>query len=89
VKNLRWSPDKNQWLKRTRGAFFDEVIQGDFVGVVKHPKRPQQKIMLFELRGYIWVVPCVESEEEIFLKTAYPSRDYTARHRKGYDFNEA
>ncbi len=33
--------------------------------------------MLFKHRGYIWVVPYVESQEEIFLKTMFPSRKYT------------
>ena len=30
--------------------------------------------------SYAVVVPFVESEEEIFLKTAFPSRQYTSRY---------
>lgn len=39
--------------------------------------------MLFEYRGYVWVVPYVADENEIFLKTLYPSRKYTTLHKKG------
>ena len=38
--------------------------------------------MLFEYKGYIWVVPFVKSSEEMFLKTLYPSRKYTTIYRK-------
>jgi len=38
--------------------------------------------MLFEYKGYIWVVPFVKANGEIFLKTLYPSRKYTKIYRK-------
>ena len=39
--------------------------------------------MLFEHKGYIWVAPFVETDEEIFLKTLFQSRKYTKLHKKG------
>ena len=38
--------------------------------------------MLFKHRGYIWVVPYVETKDEIFLKTMFPSRKYTKLYNK-------
>ena len=53
------------------------MIQNELVAVKKHHRKKDQNIMLFKHRGYIWVVPYVESQEEIFLKTMFPSRKYT------------
>jgi hypothetical protein len=39
--------------------------------------------MLFEREGYVWVVPFVTGENEIFLKTFYPNRKYTRLYREG------
>jgi hypothetical protein len=70
-------------LKNHRGALFEEIIQGKVVAVKNHPSRPHQNIMLFDFQGYIWVVPYVEDDAGIFLKTAYPSRVFTKRFKKG------
>jgi len=40
-------------------------------------KYSHQKILFIEIRHYIYIVPFVENEEEIFLKTIIPSRKYT------------
>ena len=74
---LSWSHVKSNRLKRTRGVSFEEIVQAELLEVLKHPKRPDQNIMLFRRKGYIWVVPFVQNEKEIFLKTLYPSRKYT------------
>ena len=68
MKDIKWSLLKNERLKKTRGASFEEIIESNLIGVKKHPKRLDQKIMLFEYHGYIWVVPFVRRENEIFLK---------------------
>lgn len=39
--------------------------------------------MLFEYRGYVWVVPYVETGGELFLKTLFPSRKYTKLYKQG------
>ena len=83
MKELRWDLVKSGWLKRNRGASFEDIIQSELIAVKRHPGRPLQKIMLFDYGGYIWVVPFVEDTREIFLKTLYPSRKYTKLYRKG------
>jgi len=83
MKEIRWNLLKSERLKRTRGVSFEEILQARLVAIQKHHKRESQKVMLFEHKEYIWVVPFVESEDEIFLKTLYPSRMYTRIYRRG------
>lgn len=80
---LRWSLLKSERLKRTRGVSFEEIVQSKLVAVKRHPTRPLQDIMLFEYKDYVWVVPFVRSGDELFLKTLYPSRKYTALYKRG------
>jgi hypothetical protein len=87
--DIRWSPLKSRRLKRTRGVSFEEIIAAELVDVKVHPGRDNQSILLFKLRNYIWVVPFVEDEKEIFLKTLYPSRRYTKMYRnRGRSWHE-
>jgi len=83
MKELRWNLLKSERLRKVRGASFEGIIQSKLVGVKNHPGKPHQKIMLFKYKGYLWVVPCMESKEEIFLKTLYPSRKYTKIYKRG------
>ena len=83
MKEIRWNLLKSERLKKTRGVSFEEILRARLVAIQKHPKKERQKVMLFEYREYIWVVPFVESEGEIFLKTLYPSRVFTKSYRRG------
>jgi hypothetical protein len=82
MKEIRWSLLKNERLKKARGVSFEEIIRAKLVGAKKHPSRKGQRILLFEYRRYIWVVPYVIGEDCIFLKTLFPSRKYTKEYRK-------
>ena len=81
MKYLSWSLEKNEILKRTRNISFEEIaylIESDqILGVEENPKHPNQKIYILEIDNYAIVVPFVETEGEIFLKTAFPSRKYS------------
>lgn len=84
VKPIRWSPEKNLELMQTRGISFEEILssidQGGLLMTLEHPnpgKYPNQRIWVVKLREYAHLVPFVESEEEIFLKTIMPSRKAT------------
>ena len=83
MKELRWSLVKSERLKKTRGVSFEALIQAKLIAVKQHPGRTHQQIMLFEHKGYVWVVPFVETKDEIFLKTLFPSRKSTLLYRKG------
>lgn len=80
---IRWNPLKSDWLKRTRGVSFEEVTNSRFLGITEHPSRSHQKLMLFELGRYVWVVPFVRDGDDRFLKTAFPSRTYTKKWLRG------
>lgn len=83
MKHLAWGLEKNEILKQMRGISFEEIallIQSEkLLGIEENPRHPNQKIYIVELENYAVVVPFVESDDEIFLKTAFPSRKYTKR----------
>ena len=85
MTDIRWSQLKSERLKGTRGVSFEEIIssESELIAVKSNPKRADQNIMLFKLKGYLWIVPYVEEKDHIFLKTLYPSRKYTKLYRKG------
>ena len=84
MKFLNWSYLKNEILKASRGISFEEIVylieSGQILGVEENPGRSNQKIYVLEIKGYAFIVPFVESENEIFLKPAFPSRKYTKRY---------
>ncbi len=80
MKYLNWNSEKNEILKRERGISFEEIAylieSGQILGIEENPGRSNQKLYIFEIDNYAIVVPFVEDETEIFLKTAFPSRKY-------------
>jgi hypothetical protein len=85
MKYLNWDSEKNEILKHMRGISFEEIaylIESDqILGVEENPGRPNQKMYILEIENYAVIVPFVEKDNEIFLKTAFPSRKYTKRYR--------
>ena len=83
MKYYNWSHEKNELLKAERGISFEEIVllieSGHILGIEENPARTNQKIYILEIENYAFVVPFVENENEIFLKTAFPSRKYTRR----------
>ena len=86
-KPIRWSAEKNLELKRERDVSFEEILsaveQGGLVLTVDHPSKtryPNQRIWIVSLHGYAHMVPFVETDDEIFLKTIMPSRKATKRY---------
>lgn len=77
MKVFRWSELKNERLKKTRGASFEELLTGKIIDTIDHPSRNDQKIMLIQYKEYIWMIPHEETKDEIILKTLYKSRKYT------------
>ena len=78
---FNWADDKNEQLKQTRNISFEEIVllihAGKLLGIEHNPAYPQQKLYIVNVNEYAVVVPFVESETEIFLKTAFPSRKKT------------
>ena len=87
MKTYAWNPEKNEKLKIERGISFEEVVfhieHGDEVDVLEHPnqaKYPGQMISVVLVEGYVYLIPYVESDEKIFLKTIIPSRKATKKY---------
>ncbi len=92
MRIFKWNAEKNELLLRERGITFEEVVQkiesGAKVIETDHPnksKYPNQKILIVDVEGYAYLVPCVITEEEIFLKTIIPSRKATKKYLGGND----
>ena len=88
TKSYNWNTKKNQMLIEERGISFERIVfeisMGNEVAVVMHPnqdKYPGQMISMIEVDDYIFLVPFIETESEIFLKTIIPSRKATRQFR--------
>ncbi len=84
-----FSKEKDKLVKRKHGISFEEVIKAidgkKILAKFAHPnkrKYPNQFIFVIDVQGYAIVVPYVEQDEAIFLKTAFPSRKYTKKFLK-------
>jgi uncharacterized DUF497 family protein len=83
-KQYRWNLDKDVELRLERGISFQDVVdtlaQSGELDVVVHPNQeryPGQRIYVIRVNDYIYLVPFVEDEDHIFLKTIIPSRKAT------------
>jgi uncharacterized DUF497 family protein len=90
MKMFAWNDAKNEFLQSTRKISFEDVIlyieKGFLLDVLEHPnqeKYPGQKVFVVQVDDYVYLVPFVESEDEIFLKTVIPSRKATKRYLRG------
>lgn len=90
MKYFKWDADKNVKLQAERGISFEEIVfcimRDGLLDIVMHPDRdkyPGQRIFIVEVENYACLVPFVESEEAIFLKTIIPSRKATKRYLEG------
>lgn len=87
MKTIRWSNEKNEWLKEHRGVCFEQIVislgKDDVLEILDHPsqeKYPDQKVAIINIEDYAYLVPYVEDEEGIFLKTIIPSRKATGKY---------
>lgn len=87
MKPFRWSADKNEQLKTERQVSFEQILQAiqeqKILDIIEHPnqaKYPSQKIFIIVMHEYVYLVPFVEDNKEIFLKTIIPSRKMKKRY---------
>jgi uncharacterized DUF497 family protein len=78
---IYWEEDKNRKLLFERNISFDEIseiiLQEKHLDILKNPNREDQVIFIVRLNDYIYVVPfLIDENENIILKTAYPSRKF-------------
>ena len=87
MKYFDWNNEKNEELKAERGVSFEEVVfsimSGGLLDTLAHPrpdKYPNQRVFIVHIEDYAYIVPFVETDDCIFLKTAIPSRKMTAKY---------
>jgi len=59
---------------------------GCLLDVLEHPNQEKykgQKVFVVQIDEYVYLVPFVETEDEVFLKTVIPSRKATKIYLKG------
>jgi uncharacterized DUF497 family protein len=90
MKYFSWSEEKNEFLKAERQISFEDVVfyieQGFLLDVLEHPNQEKykgQKIFVVQMDDYVYLVPFVEDDREVFLKTIIPSRKATKKYLKG------
>lgn len=76
-------------MKIERGLSFEDIVyyieEGRILDIIQHPdqkKHGGQKMYILNIDGYVYIVPFVESDTEVFLKTIIPSRKATRKYLK-------
>ncbi len=87
MKYFAWDDAKNAKLRKERGIGFEDVVfhieRGDLLDILEHPnpeRYADQRIFVVQRDGYVFLVPFVEDEQTVFLKTIIPSRKATQQY---------
>lgn len=90
MKYFEWNEEKNERLKDERKISFEIIISqiemGYLLDVLEHPNKEKyddQRIFVVEYENYVYLVPFVEDDEKVFLKTIIPSRKATKKYLEG------
>lgn len=90
MKYFSWNQEKNNLLRDERQVSFEDVVfyidQGFLLDILEHPNQNRykgQKIFVVQMDDYVYLVPFMEDDREIFLKTIIPSRKATKKYLKG------
>ena len=92
MKSFRWSSEKNEALRAERGVSFEMMVvaihSGGLLDVLAHPNEaryPGQRVLVVSADDYVFLVPFVEEEDHLSLKTIIPSRKATRRYLREDD----
>jgi len=89
MKRIEWDELKNVKLKSMRGICFEDaqaaIEEGAILDDVTHPNRQRyknQRVFVIKLNNYAYLVPYIEDDTKIFLKTMIPNRKATKKYLK-------
>ncbi len=87
-RSFEWEKGKNQKLIKERGISFEAIVanieEGNVVAIIAGKgKFGHQKQFMVAVNHYIYIVPFIEEDETVFLKTIIPSRKMTKRYLSG------
>jgi uncharacterized DUF497 family protein len=87
VKYCAWDDAKNAKLRANRGIGFEDIVfhieRGDLLDILEHENSGRyagQRIFVVRRDDYVYLVPFVEDEHTVFLKTIIPSRKATKQY---------
>lgn len=90
MKYFTWDTGKNERLRAERGISFEEIVfhigQGNVLDILDHPNQEKyggQRVLVVKVEDYVYLVPVIETENEVVLKTIIPSRKATKRYLRG------
>ena len=90
MKRLAWDAKKNQKLILERGLCFEDIAffveNGMVLNIEENSNKEKyksQSMYIIDIDGYAYIIPYVEDEEKIFLKTIIPSRKATKKYLTG------
>ena len=76
MKSFDWDDAKNAKLRAERGIGFEDIVfhieRGDLLDILEHPNPKRyagQRIFVVRREDYVYLVPFVEDEHTVFLKT--------------------
>lgn len=87
MKYFAWDEAKNEKLKAERGIGFEDILfhieRGDVLDILEHTNPARyagQRIFVVRRDDYVYLVPFVEDDRLVFLKTIIPSRKATKQY---------
>jgi uncharacterized DUF497 family protein len=87
VKYFDWDDAKNAKLRAERGIGFEDIAfhieRGGLLDILEHSKPDRyagQRIFVVRREDNGYIVPFVEDEHTVFLKTIIPSRNATKQY---------
>ena len=93
--NIEWNEEKNAWLEKHRGLSFEivaeKILRNEIVDDIAHPNQERytgQYMFIIEIKLYCYVIPYVETDDGVFLKTIYPDRRMTKKYVGAKDEND-
>ena len=79
--------DHGRMMIENRKISFERIVshieKHGYLDLLNHPntkKYPNQKMFILNIEDYAYLVPFIESEEALFLKTIIPSRKATKKY---------
>lgn len=92
MKTFDWNAEKNQKLSLERGISFEDVVfylqNGYILDDIDHPNQEKysgQRVYIVNVDNYAYLIPYIEDDDKVFLKTIIPNRKATKMYLGGED----
>ncbi len=89
IEYIQWNDEKDALLRASRGISFEaiatRILHDEILDVYDHPNQeryPGQQFFVIEVDSYIYLVPFIEKDGKVFLKTIIPSRKAKRKYLK-------